>query len=655
MFKFKNRFATFFLYLVLILLFLSGLFFSITYYGLQSTWFSKFVETKLEATLGRKVSLSKPLSLRIFPELAIVVQDFSISAPEGSEMLSVGEFLVSAQILQDWIKDQQLDLITLKDTKVVFSADKNGKSNWDFSDTKEKGLKQESASVAAKQESTWIPLVKRIVLDQVSLQFDQAEPWRSVDVRICDLETDEIASKSKLVCKLELDGQLLRIESKQASLNQLINSKDKKFNLKLRYLENALDTKLLLKANGELNASIKLSGKDLSSLSPLIKEDLPKYSDYRLSSNFSLDQSSSLLRFADLNLSLMGNDLQGELDIKLEPLSFKSKLVSKKLNLQQFVSQADSSSNDTQETDTAAKQQEPRFPFEAFKSFNADLDLQVDDLVTFLGLEFKNTQIVATILDGELNVSKLKANSLGAEINGSFSAKNRELNFEFQGKGFDANPIMLLSGGTPIIEGRFDLDANLFAKGELLSEIKKTLSGDIKLSTSKAEIKNTVLDSVSSGLMGILAPILGGKEKAQVPCMLFNYELKDGVAYSKEQVLKLGEAFIFAKGQLDIARDEIKYDFHVNSANPSLVSLVPPFKATGAIGSPVFMPSASATIASIVDTTEGVANSAIGVLGQGARLLTGNHLETLTGLDICYAAYKQEQSLITSQIGSALE
>ena len=120
-------------------------------------------------------------------------------------------------------------------------------------------------------------------------------------------------------------------------------------------------------------------------------------------------------------------------------------------------------------------------------------------------------------------------------------------------------------------------------------------------------------------------------------------------------MIKFGDVFIFAKGQLDFPKDKISYNFNVNSTNPTLASLVPPFRAYGSLGHPHFVPSASGAVASVMDSAEGVVDSALGVVAGTASLILGPSSEKLAGREICKHALSVERSRISSRVGSALE
>jgi len=619
---------------------------------INSEWSKSFVSRKLSESLGVAVKLQGDLKLQLGSPLRLSVSKGFIANPWPAEqhMLMVGDMSIAAPLFKNLSGDYQIQELSLNDVEILVTEDERGRLNWDFSQ------KAAAQSDSNENSALVLPMIKEIQLNNIKLSVKVGEGDRQLFFR--NLSARNIGSdlRSSIDTSLSIDGVPLNLKGGTGPLEALLSGEDLELNLDLQQADNHVSARGSLNQAGAFSLKLFAEGDDFSTLSPLIQTDLPAWSDYKLSGRIErAAEKKAPLELKGMKLSIGEHDLSGDLSLIFDPLSLVASLHSDNFDLGVLDSAEASGDRPVEESKPADTRQEPRIPFEILEALNANIQLEAKKLKTFLDLELDDLRLSLSLQDGKLSVPILNADAIGGSFEASLQAANETMQVKLSGKEFLANPITELAGGRTIIDGKFDLSLDLLTTGSLLSEILETLQGDLEITSEMARIQSSTLQNVSSGLFKILSPLLGESEQAEVECLVYGYEIKDGIAKSEDQVIKLGEVFIFAEGELNFSANELKYNFNVHSNNPAVASLIPPFRAYGTLNNPHFAPSISGSVASIADTAQVITGSTTGIISKTAEVLSGDKTEQLSGLAVCRKAFEDEQDLLSSQVGKMLE
>jgi uncharacterized protein involved in outer membrane biogenesis len=424
-------------------------------------------------------------------------------------------------------------------------------------------------------------------------------------------------------------------------------------NADLMLASHHLITDLLLRPDGTVDVNLDTFHPDLSELSAITLTHLPAIKGLMFKGKMQYSPATNkqaLVRSENFILKVGSSDLHGNIAVQLSPLEVTAQLNSDVLDLASLNKSFPASDAQVSQSKT-----EPHIPFKLLKELNADVKISVGQLKTILGLELAKTKLTLNLKDGVLDIPQLSSEAFDGNFTASLHASHADMSLNLRGNHFKGNPIILLAGGTPLLEGIFDFSANLKSTGDSLSQVLATLKGTMSLSSEDAKFKSTSAAAISSGLMELLSPIFHQSKEPRSDCMIFEYELDKGIARAVKQVIKLGDVFIFGKGDLDLRKSTMRYNFNVNSNNPSLASLIPPFRAYGSLSNPHFVPSASGTVASVFDTAEGVFDSAQGVLAETENLILSHPGEKIVGRELCNRAFAAERNRISSRVGRVFD
>jgi uncharacterized protein involved in outer membrane biogenesis len=451
---------------------------------------------------------------------------------------------------------------------------------------------------------------------------------------------------------ITIDELLVQLGESQISgkaILNLLDNGDLKAEVDLTSQSNTISTKGIYKSNGNADFDISASGGLLSELSALALNDLPSWQDYEIKGKLlsGPDNKIDVEKFA---LRIGDNDLEGDISAILSPLSLKAKLNSTTFDIGALTASPEQQTDKAQNSD-----EEIRIPYEVFESLDLDVSLTAANLTAAPDVKLNDASITAVIKNGVLDIPTFSGKIFGGSFKSNIRLAKEGLKLVFDGSKFAAGSIVKLAGAEPFLSGDFNFAVDLQGQGEVIPDILKSLSGTIELNSDHAELKNSGLQTVSSGLSDILAPLLKDSKEADSECLIFNYKVENGIASSDIQVVKLKRVFIFAKGELDFPNNSLEYNFHVQSTSPSLASLIPPFRSFGKLNSPYFVPSVSGTVASVADSGEAVVGTVTGIAKGATSFVLGNTEEKLSGVAVCKKAYEVEQKLLSSRVGNLLK
>jgi len=620
---------------------------------LNTSWAKEYVSIELSEALGRTVELSGEIALALGTNPTLEVASIAIeNSPWASreKLLHIRGLSVSGPLLKNLLGEYQIDSFRTNSVALEVAENDEGYSNWKFNSLPNK----KSDELSSENSNILFPQVSDLKVNDISIALNLGDSPRELRIERLNVSSLGMETKTKLSAVIALDTIPLEVTASLNGLGKFLGGAAIPVKLEVLQADTTLSASGSLQPTGAFEANVSLSGSNLASLSSLIGEPLPAFKDYALESDLSWStKMNEALHFKDLDLKIGLNDAKGELQLILSPLTINGTLDSERLDLEEIVSATESQS-EASAKEVSDDKTRSLIPYSAFSKFDADVKLKAKDLHTFSKLHFKDASLEAQVQGETLEVPSLVATAFGGTLEASIKASRENLVAKVKARELKSNPITVLAGGEPFFKGNFDLDLDVSAKGEKLAEIFETSNGTLSFRSEQATLASSTLQSVSSNLFSILSPIFGDSKEAKLECLLFNFTIENGIVKSEEQVLKLEDVFIFAEGVANLPKDSIKYNLHVNSKKPALVSLIPPFRAYGSIGDPSFAPSTSGAVASVFDTAEGLTESATGILGSVAGLFSELE-EERTGIQLCHDAYELEQSRLSSKVGALLK
>lgn len=175
---------------------------------------------------GRQLSMKGPLSLKIFPRLALRAQDLSLAQAPGfteDPLAEVEEVTVSIALLPLLSKSIEADIVSVRGLKVVLLTDKTGRKNWELplaaenaaaspgpqpqtAPAPEEGT-QGQEDTAAKQLSLLTSGIDELRLENCTLDYRNLASGQSLLLRLKEVALREVALNREVPCLLDLEAE----------------------------------------------------------------------------------------------------------------------------------------------------------------------------------------------------------------------------------------------------------------------------------------------------------------------------------------------------------------------------------------------------------------------------------------------------------------
>ena len=175
----------------------------------------------------------------------------------------------------------------------------------------------------------------------------------------------------------------------------------------------------------------------------------------------------------------------------------------------------------------------------------ADIELGLSGRsLAYGGWRIDQPALTATLKDGALAVKQLTGSALGGgiEVSGSLeSAATPAFRTRLTLKDADLKQALANAAGVAIVEGRFDVDAEIASNGRSAADIVSRLAGDAKLHAHDGAISGIDLAAVNvrlsapdrpSDLLGLIRSGAGGQ--TAFSALQGNFHLADGIARSDD-------------------------------------------------------------------------------------------------------------------------
>ena len=419
---------------------------------------------------------------------------------------------------------------------------------------------------------------------------------------------------------------------------------------------------------GQVDLTVKGDVPDLTELNDLFLTLLPKITSLSIDADASFVPSTrdkrDSVQVRKLLVSVADSEVDGAGEVQLQPLAIKGNLSSKRINYAALTDLLAGYSSEkakaaTLTSATIKPAQEPKksgdlLPFDTFLGMHLDVELSLQEVVGLVSQSIHEIRSRVQISDGALTLAGLHGKACNGTVTGDLVLGMNGSSAKLKIVDLDANQLSHAFDQKPVVDGKFSLTTDVTASGRAFESMLASLSGTVEIASEHADFKSQAVSLSTSGLQRILSPLFKKGPTTPSDCILINFIIKDGVARSNGNIVNLGGVFLFGHGELNFIKNTIAYSCNVNSTNPSLASLIPPFRAVGTLSNPLFIPSTSGTVASVFDSAEGVFDSAVGVVTSTARFILSAPGEKFEGTALCKKALEVESSRMSSRVGSFL-
>lgn len=275
------------------------------------------IQAAVKKQTGRDLAIEQPLSLSVFPHLAVALGGVTLSNAEGfgrEPFARVEALDLKVKVMPLLERRVEVDTVVLKGMTLNLAKDAKGRGNWDDLVAKQEKEEKEPAEVKREEAGQAFSFaVKGVEIEDTRVVWDDRQAGQRVEISDIRLRTGELAPGATV----PLEGGL-----------KLVSDKPK--------------MTLVFGADGDLQVSTDLArfqAKGLNLTLAAQGEGLPQQGvDIKLSSDLVLDQTAGTLRMDNLKLTGADVSLSGKLDVtqlNAEP-AVSADLALQKTNLKQL-------------------------------------------------------------------------------------------------------------------------------------------------------------------------------------------------------------------------------------------------------------------------------------------------------------------------------
>ncbi|MFY7867432.1 AsmA family protein [Roseateles sp.] len=554
------------------------------------------VAEQVQAKTGRAFAIRGPISWRLLPNIAVVVEDLHLANLDWGnrpDMLSVRKAaleLALKPLLDGRIEVQR---ILIEGADIWLEVDEQGRGNWAFSPSKSVA----STEAANKPKPQGKPgdfslahvqwLDSRVTLHSPRLQ-------RDLQLHIDELNLRAQQSDYALQARLALAEQALRIEGRFGGLAAFsAQSEFWPFDLTLQLEGLNLSSKgqLALGAHaGDFNLELKAALSESQALQALMprRAELLRQLPQALQLDAQVRRQGALLSVQPFKLSAAAQTVEGELfERGGQPLRLELKLKAESLDLAPFLPKAKSPAGKADPSRSSPSSSKgPVFSRDSWplpKAFPLELDLALD--IRSLHAP-KLPPLQGLLAHVDLRAQSLRLNSAQWQMAGGQWQASADLGLpalepakagasqtrvqppkwllKLDGRDIkvDALGPYLSTASPPALRGgalRMAIDVS--ARGDDAHEWVSSLEGQVLLDARNFVLQGQANHLGTDVLMGTLRALLPGDQKRRdnpIRCAVMRLPFKQGRAQVDRSIALESEQFnLAAQGHIDLGKENL--------------------------------------------------------------------------------------------------
>jgi len=515
--------------------------------------------------LGREVALSGPMSLKVFPSLALEVNDVSVGNPDGfaeaPDLARIGVARASVKLLPLLTGRLEIGAVTLEDAALSVVTSASGRSNLE-------GLMAADSEQPRGQADLSSLTLEGFRLNAVELvTLDQRTRERGV-IRIETFELDAFRAGQPSGFRLAAtagDGEVESVHLSEVTGSLQVSADVSRLELGRLVAEFALPEAGL---TGSLRGAATL---DLTGEAPVAT--LPQFELMAMVEGLRLGVTARSevravlgdpveARLDDVLISLNEQQLTGRGTARLgERLEVDFGVSGERFDLRPLAGAAGPRQESADQTEPAP----PAAP-QGLDALNLGFDLELGELVISDALTLGEVVAQARLESGRLVLRPMTANLLGGRFDGrvavDFNASPPAVELEPKLSGVAVEQLAGLVSRVAPLRGVGDFDLNLSFSGLSAGEILRSIDGSGSFTVSEGALVGFDLERlVSEGLNTVNFETIRQSFGGTTDFERFGgrMEVRSGVVELPDLDLSASDYGLSGSGRIDLPANEVDY------------------------------------------------------------------------------------------------
>ncbi|MEO8040662.1 MAG: AsmA family protein [Betaproteobacteria bacterium] len=553
--------------------------------------------------LDRPFAINGDLRIRLFGHPRIEANDVVLGNFTGGSrpvMGQVARAVVGIRLLPLLRARVVLPFVELSAPDVLLERDADGRANWNFAETK--APSDGPAMHAPVIESLWIKDGKLAFRDppsdtDVVLQFDSDRPAGDAEGTLRFTGTGSLRSE-----EFHLSGHA-------ASLLDLTQA-GKPYRLEIAASAGAtrasFDGTLVPLELESIDGKLELSGKDLSSLYPLIPVVLPWTPAYRVAGHFTRDGAKYSL--AALQGKVGSSDVHGKvaLDVSSERPMLVADITSTRLDqkdLAGFLGLPPPAKGKPRTPDQAHAAQElaasgkvlssQPLRLERLRAMDADVHFKGEHMLA-PDIALDSVEARLKLKHGKLTLTPLDFGVAGGHVSSTIELDASHDVIQTRGDATVSNlelkVLLPKLKDDPGSAGKLGGRIKFATKGNSPAQMAASGNGEIALIMSSGKARALALVLTNLDLANAIRYLLRGDPNGPIYCAVTHASMHDGKLVPDILVVDTSVEKITGEGNVDLAQEDYNLRLVAHSKHASLLALRGPIRIGGTFKNPKVHP-----------------------------------------------------------------
>ncbi|SHN41986.1 hypothetical protein SAMN05192549_113103 [Duganella sacchari] len=533
---------------------------------------------------------------RYVPRPRISAANVSIANPAwttaGPQLASVGSIVVAVHPLP--LLHKEVVITDLEVDKVTVAAQRraDGSNTWTFKDN---------------GPSEWEVDIQRLSLGEGDLRY--LDDGIKLDLRAKASGINEGADAQKYGLRFDLSGSYRNAPvTGGGKVGKVLTLRDEHSNFPVQAQANLGKNKIAIegqitdpRAPAGLDLKLSLGGASMADLYPLTGVLLPETPPYATTGRLIGKKAGAIWNwtYKDFSGTVGGSDLEGTLAYsprKPRPL-LTGAVTSRQLRLEDLGPTIGAESNE-KKANRGKPQNQPddkALPVEQFNTakwdaLDADVKFTGKKLVRTHDIPLQDIETHIKMNNKVLTLTPLNFGMAGGDITSNIKLDGRQKVIDAQVR--MAARHLKIRQLFPKLEsmqasvGEVSADAALAGKGNSVSAMLATSSGEMGATVSEGSVSKFILEAAGLNIANLVFVKLFGDKQIQLNCMAGDFVVEHGKAEARRFVVDTQEAVINVSGNVDMAKETLDFDVRPHTKGVRIISLRTPLYARGTFTNP---------------------------------------------------------------------
>ncbi|WP_373991765.1 AsmA family protein [Duganella sp. BuS-21] len=567
-----------------------------------------WINHRVSETIGREFAINGDLRVRweqdntaagwrrYIPHPRINAADVSIANPtwttSGPRLANVGSIEVALHPLPLLHKEVAITDLAVDKLTVAAQRRADGSNTWTFKDN---------------GPSEWAIDIQRLTLGEGDLRY--LDDAIKLDLRAKATGITEGADAQKYGLRFDLSGSYRNAPvTGGGKVGKVLALRDEHTTFPLQAAANLGKNKIAIEGTltdprspAGLDLKLSLGGANMADLYPLTGVLLPETPSYATTGRLIGKKTGATWNWTYKNFTgtVGGSDLEGTLAYApRKPRALLTGAVtSRQLRLEDLGPTIGAESNSDKSKRGKAQNQptDKALPVEQFNTakwdaLDADVKFTGKKLVRTHDIPLTDIEAHIKMNNKVLTLTPLNFGMAGGDITSSIKLDGRQKQIDAQirmaARHLKIRQLFPKLESMQASVGEVSADAALAGKGNSVSTMLATSSGELGATVSEGSVSKFILEAAGLNIANLVFVKLFGDKQIQLNCLAGDFVVENGKAQTRRFVVDTQEAVINVSGNVDLAKETLDLDVRPQTKGVRIISLRTPLYAKGTFTNP---------------------------------------------------------------------